>query len=230
MSENPHVGRATFMTSAVAPEGYPESPLPEIAVAGRSNVGKSTLINKLVNRRRLAKVSNTPGRTQLLNFFQVDDAFTLCDLPGYGYAKVPKAVKARWGRMIENYLIQRQQLKAVLILIDVRRDVGDWERNLVGWVTANGRVAVPVITKIDKLPKSKRKLKLQELARQLGIPYRRLVGWSALSGEGLVPLWNAVMRQVQPAPSMFPVEAEASEAEAAPATDAPQVDAPASPE
>lgn len=195
MPYNPHVNQAEFIKSAVKPPDWPDTGgLPEIAVAGRSNVGKSSLINTLVNRRRLAKVSNTPGRTQLLNFFRVDDRFVLCDLPGYGYAKVPPQIKAQWGRMIETYLAERGPLKALLLLMDARREPGDWERDLITWVSHHGRAVVPVVTKIDKLPVSKRKPALGGIARTMGLPARQLVGWSAVNGDGLEDLWRRVVR------------------------------------
>ncbi|MCA9542374.1 MAG: YihA family ribosome biogenesis GTP-binding protein [Myxococcales bacterium] len=202
MPENPHVKQAIFIKSAVYAKDYPDAgALPELAIAGRSNVGKSSLINGLVNRRQLAKVSNTPGRTQLLNFFQIDDRFMLCDLPGYGYAKVPDAVRAGWGPMVETYLTQRVPLRGVLLLMDVRRTPGDWERAMVTWCSHAGRAVLPVVTKIDKLPVSKRKLAIAAVANGLGFQPRQVVGWSATSGEGLEDLWRRVVRLVEPAPA-----------------------------
>lgn len=202
MAYNPHVNEATFIKSAVHPPDWPDTGgLPEIAVAGRSNVGKSSLINTLVNRHRLAKVSNTPGRTQLLNFFMVDDRFVLCDLPGYGYAKVPPHIKAQWGRMIERYLAERGPLKALLLLMDARRTPGDWERDLITWISHHGRAVLPVVTKIDKLPVSKRKPALAGIAKSMGLPPKMLVAWSAVTGDGLEPLWNRVVRLTGTRPS-----------------------------
>lgn len=194
MAENPKVKSVSFIKSAVYPRDYPEHELPEIAVAGRSNVGKSSLINGLVNRKRLAKVSNTPGRTQLLNFFLVNDSFVLCDLPGYGFAKVPKKIKMGWGQMIETYLSERPNMRALLLLVDARREPGQWEMDLVTWSIHHGYAVVPVATKIDKLSASKRKPGLAKIAKKLGLTSKQLVGWSALTGDGLEALWGRIER------------------------------------
>ena len=123
-----------FVTSAVKPSQYPEALHPEAAFAGRSNVGKSSLINTLVNRKRLVKTSSTPGRTQLINFFSVNDRLSLVDLPGYGYAKVPASVTRNWGPMIETYLKGRETLKAVVLIMDVRRIPRIEEQNFIDWL------------------------------------------------------------------------------------------------
>ncbi|MCB9548387.1 MAG: YihA family ribosome biogenesis GTP-binding protein [Myxococcales bacterium] len=201
MPENPHVHRVHFVKSAVRVDEFPDlGEMPEVAVAGRSNVGKSSLINGLVNRRQLARVSNTPGRTQLLNFFVVNDHFALCDLPGYGFAQVPGALRASWGPMVERYLTHRGTLRALLLLLDIRREPGEWETSLVHWCSYHGQALVPVVTKIDKLGKAKRTLAMQQIAGTLGLAPRQLIGWSALSGEGLEPLWRRVVRLVGPPP------------------------------
>ena len=145
---------AEFVTSAVKPNHYPPPDHPEIAFAGRSNVGKSSLINTLVRRKRLVKTSSTPGRTQLINFFLINDAFMLVDLPGFGYAKVPAAVKKEWGPMVEAYIAQRTTLKGVVVLLDIRRQPGLEELNLIDWLRHYGVVVVPVLTKADKLSKT----------------------------------------------------------------------------
>jgi|JI10StandDraft_1071094.scaffolds.fasta_scaffold53793_6 GTP-binding protein len=207
MGENLNVRSVRFVTSAVQASDYPDlAGMPEIAVAGRSNVGKSSLINGLVNRRQLARVSNTPGRTQLLNFFVVNEHFGLCDLPGYGFAAVPGKVKAGWGRMIETYLTSRTSLRALLLLIDVRREPGQWETDLVHWCSVQGHSVVPVVTKVDKLNRARRGLAVENIAKTLGFLPRKVIAWSTLSGEGMEPLWQAVMRQVGPPPGS--VEAE----------------------
>ena len=128
------VKSAEFVTSAVKPSQYPLAILPEIAFAGRSNVGKSSLINTLVNRKRLVKTSSTPGRTQLINFFIINGSIGFVDLPGYGYAKVPKSVKKNWGPMIETYLSERKTLKGVVLIIDIRRIPRAEELNLIDWL------------------------------------------------------------------------------------------------
>lgn len=192
---------ATFITSAVYPKSYPETSLPEVAIAGRSNVGKSTLINGLVNRKKLAKVSNTPGRTQLLNFFLINETFVLCDLPGYGYAKVPAEIRKNWRPMIETYLARREQLKLLMLLVDIRRDPGTFETDLIGWATAHGLAILPVATKLDKLSASKRKPALNRVAKGLGLDSRSLFGWSALSGEGGEKLWRTLNRRLNLAES-----------------------------
>jgi len=192
MADNPYIRSVSFIKSAVAPKDYPETALPEIAVAGRSNVGKSSLINRLVNRRRIAKVSNTPGRTQLLNFFEVNGEFILCDLPGYGFAKVPKKLKAGWAKMVETYLSTRPQIKALLLLMDVRRTPGDWEKQLINWTSVHGYALVPVVTKVDKLAVSKRKPAIAKVARSIGVTSEQVIGWSSTSGQGLEPLWKKI--------------------------------------
>lgn len=189
---------ASFITSAVYPKAYPDTGhLPEVAIAGRSNVGKSTLINGLVNRKKLAKVSNTPGRTQLLNFFLINEAFVLCDLPGYGYAKVPAAVRRNWRPMIETYLSQREPLKLLMLLVDIRRDPGDFEKDLIGWASAQGLAILPVATKLDKLSASKVKPALSRVAKGLGMDRRDLIGWSAVTAQGGDLLWRTLLRRLE---------------------------------
>jgi len=194
MADNPYARSAKFLKSAVHPKDYPPEEYPELAVAGRSNVGKSSLINRLVNRRRLAKVSNTPGRTQLLNFFLINDRFVLCDLPGYGYAKVPNKVRARWGPMIETYVSTRDCLGTMMLLVDVRRTPGEWEAGVVAWASRYGLALLPVVTKVDKLPPSKRKPAIAKVARKLGFSPKHVVAWSAVTGEGLSELWKRIDR------------------------------------
>lgn len=195
MAENPNVRTVEFIKSAVARKDWPDpNGLPEVAIAGRSNVGKSSLLNRLVNRRRLARVSNTPGRTQLLNFFRVNGAFVVCDLPGYGFAKVPTAIKAGWGPMIEGYLEGRTPLRVLMLLVDCRRDPGSWEIGLATYCSQRGLALLPVVTKIDKVPKSQRFPTLLRIGGTLGLPVEQLVAFSAETGEGLEVLWGRLLR------------------------------------
>lgn len=195
MADNPHVRSVEFIKSAVARKDWPDpTGLPEVAIAGRSNVGKSSLLNRLVNRRRLARVSNTPGRTQLLNFFRVNEAFVVCDLPGYGFAKVPSAIKAGWGPMIEGYLDGRTPLRVLMLLVDCRREPGAWEIGLATYCSQRGLALLPVVTKIDKVPKAQRLPTLARIGGTLGLPADQLVAFSAETGEGLDLLWRRLER------------------------------------
>jgi len=185
---------AEFVTSATEPSQFPAGDLPEIAFAGRSNVGKSSLLNALLGRRNLARVSQTPGRTRLVNFFRVavtdkhDREFLFVDLPGYGYAKVAKAVQEQWGPMIEGYLAARSSLRGVVLLTDVRRGEQD-EINLARWIGAQGLGLIAVATKIDKLPRGQRAQGIRDLETLLGVP---VIGCSAETGEGMDAVWKAI--------------------------------------
>lgn len=186
----------SFLKSAGRDGGYPDHELPEVAFAGRSNCGKSTLINALVGRKRLARVSSTPGRTQLLNFFGVNDRLVLVDLPGFGYAKVPLEVRAAWGPMVESYLKRRTCLKALVILVDARRDPRDEEHHLCEWCARRGLPLVHVATKIDKLKAHERPLRLRQLARALDVSLREVIPFSGTKREGVDDLWRRIMALV----------------------------------
>ena len=183
---------AEFVTSAVKPSQYPPAVLPEIAFAGRSNVGKSSLINTLVNRKRLVKTSSTPGRTQLINFFNINEEFTFVDIPGYGYAKVPASVKKDWGPMIETYITTRKTLKGVVLIMDIRRIPRLEEMNMLDWLNHYDIPAVPVLTKSDKLSKTKQKKQLAKIANTLSADKNNLILFSAKSRQGKDEVWNAV--------------------------------------
>lgn len=191
------VKSATFIKSAVWPKAYPDHEnFPEIAVAGRSNVGKSSLINKLTGRKQLARVSNTPGRTQLLNFFRINEQFTLCDLPGFGYAKVPLKMKQQWGQMMELYLTERAPLRALLILMDIRRIPGEWEKDLVMLGSACGWGVIPVVTKADKLSLNQQKPAIQKIAKAIGLNSKQVISCSSLNGNGMNEVWQAIQAYV----------------------------------
>ena len=144
-----------FIKSAVKPSDYPPAALPEIVFAGRSNVGKSSLINTLVNRKRIARTSSTPGRTQLINFFEINGSLVFVDIPGYGYAKVPDKVRKNWAPMIETYLSTRATLKGLVLIIDIRRNPAPVETAFVEWLNHRQIPTIVVLTKADKLSRSK---------------------------------------------------------------------------
>ena len=183
---------ATFVCSAVTPEQYPPDDLPEVAFAGRSNVGKSSLINKILNRKKLVRTSKTPGRTQLLNFFEINELWRFVDLPGYGYAKVPKEVQKRWRPMVENYLTTRVNLRGMVWLLDIRREVSKEDLTLWDWLRTKELTVIIVITKADKLSKNKRNKQAASIAKSLGMKARELIQFSATSGEGKEELWKAL--------------------------------------
>ena len=189
---------ADFVKSCMKPAHYPGERLPEVAFVGRSNVGKSSAINSLLNRKAIAKVSTTPGKTQTLNFFRVLTSdkvlpnMFFVDLPGYGYAKASKSVREQWGPMIERYLTQRAQLCAVVQLVDARgleaHDVTTLE-----WLTHLGHRPIVVVTKIDKLSRGRRRPCLLQVCQTLGVEnHEEVLGYSSKSNEGRQELWNAL--------------------------------------
>jgi len=188
---------AEFVTSAAKPSQYPPARLPEVAFAGRSNVGKSSLINTLVNRKHLVKTSSTPGRTQLINFFNINHQMGFVDLPGYGYAKVPVSVKKKWGPMIETYLSGRETLKGVVVIMDIRRIPKQEELNLLGWLEHYSINGILVLTKTDKLSKNKQTQQHQLIARALNREQGEFILFSAKSRRGRDNLWKAILSLVE---------------------------------
>lgn len=187
------VKAAEFVKSAAKPVHYPPPDFPEVAFAGRSNVGKSSLINTLVNRKSLVKTSRTPGRTQLINFFLINQAIFFVDLPGYGYAKVPVAVQQKWKPMIESYLTQRESLRGVVLLLDIRRPPGPEERNLIDWFEFQGISCLLVLTKADKFSKSQQKNQQRKIAEALGLGPQDLILFSAKTRQGK----EAVLKEIR---------------------------------
>jgi GTP-binding protein len=185
---------AKFVCSAVTPGQYPPADLPEVAFAGRSNVGKSSLINKILNRKKLVRTSKTPGRTQLLNFFEINELWRFVDLPGYGYAKVPAEVQKRWRPMVESYLTTRVNLRGMVWLLDIRREVSKEDLQLWDWLQAKQIEVIIVVTKADKLSKNKRNKQAASIARSLGREAQELIQFSATSGEGKDEIWQALLR------------------------------------
>jgi GTP-binding protein len=187
--------RAHFLTSAAQPSEFPPPSLPEVAVVGRSNVGKSSLINTLVGQDGLARTSRTPGRTRLVNWFVIDDRFHLVDLPGYGYAQVNQSMREGWRPLIESYLAERKSLAGVLLLIDIRRGVQDEELDFIPWLAQRDMPVVVALTKADKLAKNKRMLEIGRAKQALGVRKDPMTV-SVLSNEGIDPLWRAIVQLV----------------------------------
>jgi GTP-binding protein len=184
---------AEFVTSATRPSQYPPAELPEVAFVGRSNVGKSSLINTLVNRKHLVKTSSTPGRTQLINFFDINDNLTFVDLPGYGYARVPASVRKKWGPMIETYLSTRKTLKGVVLIMDIRRLPRDEEQNLINWLNHFSIAKIFVLTKTDKLSKNKKIKQQDTIVRALTVEKEDVILFSAKTRRGKDAVWDAIL-------------------------------------
>ena len=171
----------------------PETPFPEVAFAGKSNVGKSSLINALMNRKSYARTSSQPGKTQTINFYNINDAMYLVDLPGYGYANASPAVKAKWGKMIEKYLRKSSQLKQVFLLIDIRHDPSDNDRMMYDWIVNNGYRPVIVATKLDKIKRSQiqKQIKIVKQGLEL-MPGTVVIPFSAETKQGRDEIWELV--------------------------------------
>jgi ribosome biogenesis GTP-binding protein YsxC/EngB len=179
------IKQAEFTTSAVLQSQYPTDDRLEIAFVGRSNVGKSSLINTLTNRRKLVKVSGTPGKTKLVNFFLINNEFYFVDLPGYGYAKVSKVEKESWGKVIETYLLKRNQLKKIVLLVDCRRAPTEDDIIMYNWIKYYNYDTIVVATKIDKLKKSEIQRSLKVIKDALGLqPNDQLLTFSSLKKLG----------------------------------------------
>lgn len=184
---------AVFLASAARPEQFPRTPWPEIAFAGRSNVGKSSVINRLFSRRDLARVSSTPGRTRTINFYQVDERAVFVDLPGYGYAKVSRAVQEAWWRLVETYLTQRVQLRGVIHIVDARHPPTPQDRELHAFLKAVGVPARLVLTKADRVPRGRRAEAWKVATAQVAIPVAGApLFFSAETGEGAPELWRTI--------------------------------------
>jgi GTP-binding protein len=186
---------AEHAAAAAGPAQFPRPGAPEVAFLGRSNVGKSSLLNRLVRRRALARTSATPGKTRLVHWYRVvraADELWLVDLPGYGWARVSKEERRRWQRLVEGYLERRETLRLAVLLQDLRRDVGDDELLLLDWLAERGTPAVVALTKADKLPPMRRAARARELSRQLGFPAARVLVTSAEKGLGIADLWSAI--------------------------------------
>ena len=171
----------------------PETSFPEVAFAGKSNVGKSSLINALMNRKSYARTSSQPGKTQTINFYNINDSMYLVDLPGYGYANVSPAVKAKWGKMIEKYLRQSANLKQVFLLVDIRHDPSENDKMMYNWIVDNGFRPVIIATKLDKLKRSQIAKHVKAVRAGLGLKEDDiLIPFSSQTKQGLDELWNTI--------------------------------------
>jgi len=185
------IKKSEFMISAVSPLQYPEEQLPEFAFAGRSNVGKSSLINMLLNRRGLAKTSSTPGKTQTVNFYNIDDIFRFVDLPGYGFAKVSKTQKATWGKIIETYLKSRENLIEVIQLVDIRHKPSKEDKHMYAWIKEFGFNGIVIATKGDKLGKNQIAKQKQIIRKELNMaPDAILLCISSSERTGKYDVWD----------------------------------------
>ncbi len=174
----------------------PENTLPEIAFAGKSNVGKSSLINALMNRKSYARISATPGKTQTINFYNINQEFYLVDLPGYGYAKVSEQEKQKWGRMIERYLHGSKQLRAVFLLIDIRHDPSANDKMMYDWIVAQGYQPIIIATKLDKIKRSQKDKQVKAIRQGLGLPAKTtVIPFSSVTKQGRDELWELAEKE-----------------------------------
>ncbi|WP_424768116.1 ribosome biogenesis GTP-binding protein YihA/YsxC [Paenibacillus sp. sgz302251] len=191
------ITQSEFVISAVQPHQYPEDALPEIALAGRSNVGKSSLINKLILRKNLARTSSQPGKTQQLNYYRVNDLIYLVDFPGYGYAKVSKTKREQFGEMIERYIRDREPLKLQLLVIDIRHEPSKQDQQMYEWLKHFEIPTCIVATKADKIPRSKWDKHIKMIKTTLGAdPRDQIVLFSSETGLGREQLWEVISEAI----------------------------------
>lgn len=177
----------------------PKNTLPEIAFSGKSNVGKSSLINALMNRKSLARTSGQPGKTQTINFYNVNGELYFVDLPGYGYAKVAESVKEKWGKMIENYLHSSEQLKAVFLLIDIRHEPGSHDKNMYDWILHQGYQPIIIATKLDKIKRSQIQKHLKMVREGLqAAKETMIIPFSAETKQGREEIYECIEQLTQP--------------------------------
>ena len=171
----------------------PENTLPEVAFAGKSNVGKSSLINGLMNRKSYARISATPGKTQTINYYNINQELYLVDLPGYGYAKVSEQEKQRWGKMVERYLHGSKQLKAVFLLIDIRHDPSANDKMMYDWIVSQGYYPIIIATKLDKIKRSQKDKQIKAVRNGLGlVPGTAVIPFSSVTKQGKDEIWELI--------------------------------------
>ncbi|HZK09471.1 MAG TPA: ribosome biogenesis GTP-binding protein YihA/YsxC [Clostridia bacterium] len=183
---------ATFLGSAVGRDQFPPNDMPEFAFAGRSNVGKSSLINYLLNRNKLARTSSTPGKTQTINFYEINGQFRFVDLPGYGYAKVSKTEKAKWAGFIDQYLRERENLMEIFFLLDIRRKIKEEDIQMLEYIRSLGYEGRIILTKIDKLNQSQLVHARWDIEEKLGVPREHTFIISNLKSKGKYPIWECM--------------------------------------
>lgn len=185
------IKKASLDTVCGVTSRLPDNARPEVAFAGKSNVGKSSLINALMNRKSLARTSAQPGKTQTINFYNINDAMYLVDLPGYGYAKASKEAKEQWGKMIERYLNRSKMLRAVFLLIDIRHEPSANDRMMYEWIAQNGYRPIIIATKLDKIKRSQAAKQVKLVRQGLGMPAdARLIPFSAVTKQGREEIWE----------------------------------------
>ena len=188
-----NVTKAEMIITAGLSSQFPVHDMPEIAFAGKSNVGKSSLLNAMLNRKALARTSSQPGKTQTINFYNVQDTYMFVDLPGYGYAKVSKTDRERWGKLIEGYLEKREQLKKIIFLIDIRHEVGNNDKMMYDWIKHYHNEVIVVATKMDKIKRSQVQKHLSMIRKGLNLmPEDKLVGFSSETKQGKEELWKII--------------------------------------
>lgn len=188
-----NVNNVELAAVAVKAAQYPEETMPEVAFAGKSNVGKSSLINTMINRKALARTSQNPGKTRTINFYNVENKLYFVDLPGYGYAKAPKSEIAKWGKMIEDYLIKRESLKAIIMLVDIRHEPGENDRMMYDWLKHYGHRIILVATKSDKLNRSQIPKHKKMLSAAFGLEKEDiLIPFSSEKKSGKEELWTVI--------------------------------------
>lgn len=193
-----NVTKAEMVITAGMASQFPEHDMPEIAFAGKSNVGKSSLLNCLLNRRALARTSSQPGKTQTINFYAVQDTYMFVDLPGYGYAKVSKTEREKWGKLIEGYLEKRESLQKIILLIDIRHEVGANDKMMYDWISHYHDEVIVVATKMDKIKRSQVQKHLSVIRKGLGLtPQDKLIGFSSETKQGREELWKIIEEKVE---------------------------------
>jgi GTP-binding protein len=192
-----NINNANFVISAVSPRQYPDNELYDVAMVGRSNVGKSSLINSMLNRKNLARISSTPGRTREINFFNIDNKLNFVDLPGYGFAKVAKTKKDEWGKVVDAYLNSRKQLKLLISLVDIRHEPSKDDKAMQEWIIEAGISRIIVATKSDKISRSQVNIRVAAIKKDLNLEKEEIVlPYSSESKSGREELWNIIKNSI----------------------------------